>query len=221
MLDFLETLAHQVALAIDNIELLTNLQQANVALARSYDATLEGWVGFLDLRDKETEGHTRRVTEMTVRLARHMALPEERIEHVRRGALLHDIGKMGIPDAVLLKPGPLDDEEWSIMRRHPVYAFDLLAPIEYLRPALDIPHCHHEKWDGSGYPRGSTRRPDPAGGAHLRGRGCLGCAALGPSLPGGMVGRASSRAYSRSVGDTFRSAGCRALPEHGAHELRQ
>jgi hypothetical protein len=146
-LDFLETLAGQTAIALDNAYLFEHLQQ-------SYDATLEGWVRALDLRDKETEGHSRRVTEMTVRLAQKMGMHADDIEHVRRGALLHDIGKLGIPDNILLKPGKLTDEEWVVMRTHPVLAYEWLASIAYLRPALDIPYCHHEKWDGTGYPRG-------------------------------------------------------------------
>jgi cyclic di-GMP phosphodiesterase len=131
-----------------------DLQRLNVELTRAYDTTLEGWSRALDLRDKETEGHSQRVTEMTVRLARAMGMGEEELVHVRRGALLHDIGKMGIPDSILLKPALLTEEQTAIMRRHPVYAYELLSPIEYLRPALDIPYCHHEKWDGTGYPRG-------------------------------------------------------------------
>jgi response regulator RpfG family c-di-GMP phosphodiesterase len=146
-LDFLETLAGQAAIALDNAELFETLQQ-------SYEATLVGWVKALDLRDKETEGHSQRVTEMSVRLAQEMGFSDIDIEHTRRGALLHDIGKLGIPDSILLKPGPLTDEEWIIMRKHPVFAHEWLSPIEYLRPALDIPYCHHEKWDGTGYPRG-------------------------------------------------------------------
>jgi HD-GYP domain-containing protein (c-di-GMP phosphodiesterase class II) len=153
-LDFAEALAGQAAIAVDNARLFQNLQSANRELALAYDTTIEGWSRALDLRDKETEGHSRRVTEMTLILARQMNLSEAELVHVRRGALLHDIGKMSIPDAILLKPGPLTEEEWEIMRRHPRYAYDLLAPIAYLRPALDIPHCHHEKWDGSGYPQG-------------------------------------------------------------------
>jgi HD-GYP domain-containing protein (c-di-GMP phosphodiesterase class II) len=123
-------------------------------LARAYDSSLDGWSRALDLRDKETEGHTRRVTDMTLRLARAMGVPEADLVNIRRGSLLHDIGKMGIPDSILLKPGPLTDDEWKVMRRHPVYAYDFLSPTPYLRPALDIPYCHHEKWDGTGYPRG-------------------------------------------------------------------
>ncbi len=153
-LEFLDALAVQAAIAIDNADLFDNLQRANTDLALAYDATLEGWVHALDLRDDETEGHTRRVTEATVRLARSMGVPDAELVHVRRGALLHDIGKMAIPDRILLKPGPLTAEEWEIMRRHPVYAYDWLAPIAFLRPALDIPYYHHERWDGSGYPRG-------------------------------------------------------------------
>ncbi len=131
-----------------------DLQHAHRDLAAAYEATIEGWSRVLDLRDKETEGHTQRVTEATVHLARMLNIDEDAIVHVRRGALLHDIGKMAIPDHILQKPGPLTDEEWIEMRRHPVYAFEMLHPIEYLRPALEIPYCHHERWDGTGYPRG-------------------------------------------------------------------
>ncbi|MBI4787875.1 MAG: HD-GYP domain-containing protein [Chloroflexi bacterium] len=106
------------------------------------------------MRDKETEGHTQRVTEMTVRVAAAMGIHDAEMAQVRRGALLHDIGKMGVPDSILLKREPLTEDEWIIMRRHPDFAYELLAPIAHLRPALDIPYCHHENWDGSGYPRG-------------------------------------------------------------------
>lgn len=153
-LEFLKTLAVQAAIAIDNAEMVNNLQRSNIDLSLAYDATLEGWSRALDLRDKETEGHTQRVTEMALRLARSMGVRGDELVHMRRGALLHDIGKMGIPDSILLKPGPLSDEEWEIMRKHPVYAQRLLSPIPFLRSALDIPYCHHEKWDGTGYPRG-------------------------------------------------------------------
>src|SRR3990172_7979831 len=151
--DFLEALAAQAAIAIDNAELFNNLQHSNAELVLAYDTTIEGWARALELRDKETEGHTQRAAEMTLRIARAMAMNEEELVHVRRGALLHDIGKMSIPDSILLKTGPLTQEEWEIMRRHPQYAFELLSPIAYLRPALDIPYCHHERWDGAGYPR--------------------------------------------------------------------
>ena len=130
----------------------TRKDAADLALA--YDTTLEGWVHALELRDQETEGHTRRVVQMTVELARALGIGEDELDNVRRGALLHDIGKMGIPDSVLLKPGTLNEREWEIMRRHPEYAYHLLKPIDYLHSALDIPYCHHEKWDGTGYPRG-------------------------------------------------------------------
>ena len=153
-LSFLGTLGGQAAIAIDNANLFEELQLANMELVEAYDATLEGWVRTLDMRDDETEGHTQRVTELTVRLARVMGVDEVDLEHVRRGALLHDIGKMAIPDNILRKPGPLTDEEWEVMRRHPVYAYNLLSPITFLRPALDIPYCHHERWNGAGYPRG-------------------------------------------------------------------
>ncbi|MGB0389275.1 MAG: HD domain-containing phosphohydrolase [Ardenticatenaceae bacterium] len=123
-------------------------------LQHAYEATLEGWSQALDLRDKETKGHSERVTEMALRLARAMGLDQDKLVHIRRGALLHDIGKLGIPDGILLKQGSLTTEEWSIMRRHPDYAYKWLTSIDYLRPALEIPYCHHERWDGTGYPRG-------------------------------------------------------------------
>ena len=123
-------------------------------LVLAYDATIEGWSRALDLRDRETEGHTERVVDLTLRLARAMGMADTELVHIRRGALLHDIGKMGVPDSILLKPGALTDEEWVTMHRHPLLAYNLLNAISYLRPAIDIPYCHHEKWDGSGYPRG-------------------------------------------------------------------
>ena len=131
-----------------------DLADANVRLNHAYTATIEGWSHALDLRDRETEGHSRRVTEMTLHLAQALGVPPEELVHFQRGALLHDIGKMGVPDRILLKPGPLDDDEWRVMRRHPQDAHDMLFPIAFLRPALDIPLCHHEKWDGTGYPQG-------------------------------------------------------------------
>jgi len=152
--DFMGTLAGEAALAIDNAQLFEQSQRLTADLSLAYDATIEGWSRALDLRDKETEGHTQRVVGMTLQLARAFGLREEQLVHVRRGALLHDIGKMGVPDGILLKPGKLTDEEWVLMRRHPQLAYEMLAPIEYLKPALDIPYCHHEKWDGTGYPRG-------------------------------------------------------------------
>lgn len=153
-LDFLNAIAGQTAIAIENSTLFEGLQRSNMELALAYDATIEGWSHALDLRDKETEWHTQRVTEMTVNLARAFDLTDAELVQVRWGALLHDIGKMGVPDKILHKPGPLTDEEWVVMKKHPIYAFELLAPIRYLRQALDIPYCHHEKWDGSGYPQG-------------------------------------------------------------------
>ncbi|TSA81705.1 PAS domain S-box protein [Deinococcus detaillensis] len=147
-------LDNQAAIAVDSSWLFTELERKNLELRLAYDETIEGWARALDLRDHETEGHSRRVTEMTVALCQHLSVPPEKLVDVRRGALLHDIGKMGVPDAVLLKPGKLTEDEWVMMRKHPGYAVDLLSPIEYLRPALDIPQYHHEKWDGSGYPLG-------------------------------------------------------------------
>lgn len=153
-LEFLQAMAGQAAIAIDNSQLFENLQRSNQELSLAYDTTLEGWGKALELRDKETQGHTRRVAELTVRLARRMNISDSEITHIHRGVLLHDIGKMGVPDHILHKTGPLDPAEWEQMRMHPQYAYDLLYPIAYLRPALDIPYCHHERWDGKGYPRG-------------------------------------------------------------------
>ena len=153
-LETVRLFAEQAAVAIANARLVRDLKGAAEELALAYDATLEGWVRALDLRDKETEGHTQRVVERTLGLARRAGIAEEKLVHVRRGALLHDIGKVGIPDRILQKPGPLTDEEWAVMRLHPTYAHDMLAGIGFLRPALDIPWAHHERWDGTGYPRG-------------------------------------------------------------------
>ena len=153
-LSYLETLAEQAAIAIDNAQLFNNLQQTNADLSLAYDATIEGWSYALDLRDKETEGHTQRVTELTTKLGKKFGLSERDLTYVRWGALLHDIGKMGVPDSILQKPGKLTDEEWAIMKMHPVYARNMLERINYLKSAIDIPYCHHEKWNGSGYPQG-------------------------------------------------------------------
>jgi PAS domain S-box-containing protein len=150
----LSAIADIAANAINRTNLYEESQRVAIDLMHAYDSTLEGWAHALELRDQETEGHTRRVAHTTVELAQALGFDQGILEQVRRGALLHDIGKMGIPDSVLLKPGTLNEREWEIMRRHPEYAHDLLTPIEYLRPALDIPYCHHEKWDGTGYPRG-------------------------------------------------------------------
>jgi PAS domain S-box-containing protein len=153
-LEFFKIMAGQAAIAVDNANLFAKLKQSNEHLFAAYDSTIEGWSHALDLRDKETEGHTQRVAEMAIKLGRVAGIDEKELLYMRRGALLHDIGKMGIPDSILLKPGSLTGEEWVVMRRHPTIAFELLSPIAYLRPAIDIPYCHHENWDGSGYPRG-------------------------------------------------------------------
>lgn len=153
-LEFMETLAGQAAIAVENAILLKELQRANFDLTLAYNTTIEGWSRALELRDRDTEGHTKRVTEMTLNLARQLGVGEADLVNIQRGAILHDIGKMGIPDNILLKAGPLTSEEWQIIRQHPRYAYELLSPISYLGPALDIPHYHHEKWDGTGYPHG-------------------------------------------------------------------
>jgi HD-GYP domain-containing protein (c-di-GMP phosphodiesterase class II) len=153
-LDFFETLADQAAIAIDSVALFNDLQRSNMEYTLAYDLMIEGWASALDLRNHISEGHSRRVTELTIKLASRLGLGEKELGHIRRGALLHDVGKVRIPDKVLFKAGALTSEEWEIMRQHPLYARTLLHSIPYLHRALDIPYCHHEKWDGTGYPQG-------------------------------------------------------------------
>jgi PAS domain S-box-containing protein/putative nucleotidyltransferase with HDIG domain len=153
-LRLLSLFAGQAASAIDNAKLFNSLQRSNTDLTLAYDATIEGWSRAMDLRDKETEGHTVRVSELALILARVMGIEDSELIHLRRGGLLHDIGKLGVPDNILLKDEDLTDKEWEIMRKHPTYAYEMLSQIDYLKPALTIPYCHHEKWDGTGYPRG-------------------------------------------------------------------
>jgi PAS domain S-box-containing protein len=153
-MSFLATLSGQAAVAIENAQLFESLQNVSQNLLQAYDATIKGWSMAMDLRDHETEGHTERVTEMTIAIARRMDFTEEELVHIRRGTLLHDIGKMGVPDSILLKPEPLTPEERKTIEQHPRYAYEMLKSIDYLHPALTIPHLHHEKWDGTGYPNG-------------------------------------------------------------------
>jgi PAS domain S-box-containing protein len=159
--ELLKALAGQAAIAIENSQLFYNVEKSNIELQRAYDETIKGWSRAMDFRDKETEGHTQRVTELTIKIARYMGINEEEIVYIRRGALLHDMGKLGVPDHILLKPGKLTDEEMSLMKTHPQLAYEMLSPIEYLRRAIDIPYCHHEKWDGTGYPRGLKGKQIP------------------------------------------------------------
>jgi diguanylate cyclase (GGDEF)-like protein/PAS domain S-box-containing protein/putative nucleotidyltransferase with HDIG domain len=141
-------------LQIQQNTLASASEQMREMLANAYNATILSWSRLLHMKDKETEGHSERVTEMMVRLARSIGMNEEEAMYARWGALLHDVGKMSIPDSILHKPGPLTEDEWEIMRQHTTVAYEMLSPISFLRPALDIPYCHHEKWDGTGYPRG-------------------------------------------------------------------
>lgn len=152
-LNILSAFADQAAVAIENARMFDKLQLANLELSEAYDATLRGWALTLELRDKETEGHTQRVTALTEILAKKMGINGKELVHIRRGSLLHDIGKMAIPDHILLKRGQLTLAERKFMELHPDFARDMLEKIEFLRPAIDIPYCHHEKWDGSGYPQ--------------------------------------------------------------------
>jgi HD-GYP domain-containing protein (c-di-GMP phosphodiesterase class II) len=153
-MEFLDALAGQAAMAIESVRALEQVQRSRLELSVAQEATIEGWARALDLRDRETGDHTLRVAELSVDMGRLSGMSPDELVHLRHGALLHDIGKMGVPDSILHKAGPLSDDEWAVMKRHPVYAYELLNPIIHLRPALEIPYCHHERWDGSGYPRG-------------------------------------------------------------------
>jgi putative nucleotidyltransferase with HDIG domain len=159
--NFLIMVAGQAAIAIDSAMMFTDLQRSNAELSLAYDATIEGLSRALDLRDKETKEHTFRVTDITMKLATRLGVKQMDLIHMRRGAILHDIGKVAIPDQILFKPGPLADEEWEIMRKHPNIAVELLSPVSYLEPALEIPHWHHEKWNGTGYPDGLPQENIP------------------------------------------------------------
>ncbi len=153
-LDFLMALANQVAVAIDNASMVEELRATNLNMVESYDATILGWSAALEMREPGTLGHSQKMTEMTLQVAQAMGIEEKELDDIRRGALLHDVGKMGVPDHILLKPGELTPEEWEIMRRHTSYAKDLLSFVPFLKPALDISIYHHERWDGTGYPEG-------------------------------------------------------------------
>ena len=152
-LNLLSAIADSAAIAIENARLFENVQHSKEVLEIAYDSTLEGWAKALDMRDHETEGHTRRVSSLAVRLAKRLGLNKYQLLDIYRGALLHDIGKIGIPDQILRKPGPLNPEEREIMNNHPDYARSMLSEIDFLQTALVIPYSHHEKWDGTGYPQ--------------------------------------------------------------------
>ncbi len=152
--DLCRALSHEIGLALANAMLYDSLQRSHEELERAYDATIEGWSLALEMRDDETQGHALRVAALAVELGRGIGMSDEELVHLRRGALLHDIGKMVVPDAILRKPGPLTEEEWAVMRRHPENGREFLRKVAYLEPALDVPYAHHERWDGSGYPRG-------------------------------------------------------------------
>jgi HD-GYP domain-containing protein (c-di-GMP phosphodiesterase class II) len=153
-LEIVEAFSGQAAIAIDNVTLFNNLQRSNEELMAAYDTTLEGWVRALEIRDRTASGHTQRVVEFTLDLARRLGVRDGELANLRRGALLHDVGNIGVPDQILQKDSHLTAEELEFMRCHPGYAYEMISPILYLRPAIDIPFCHHEWWDGSGYPRG-------------------------------------------------------------------
>ena len=160
-INFLDALARIAGIAIDRLNLFNDLSRSNYELQQAYDATIEGWSRAIEMRDNSTSEHSRRVVALTMNLARKLGVKGESLTHIRRGALLHDIGKMAIPDGILLKTGKLTDDEWRLMKKHPKYAYDMLSSIDYLKPALDIPYCHHERWDGSGYPQGLSGEEIP------------------------------------------------------------
>ena len=211
-LEFVQMLGDRLAVAMGHAELFAGLQRSNRELTHAHEALLDGWARALELRDDDTQGHSQRVTALAVDLARALDLSEDAIEHLRRGALLHDIGKIGIPDRILLKPGPLTETEWAIMRQHPHYAEQLLAPIPFLRPAMEIPRWHHEKWDGSGYPDRPERGRDPAGGPHLRRGRCVGRSDQRPALPHGLVGRTGRGLPTGAGGASLRPTRGRRVP---------
>ena len=152
--DLCRALSHEIGLALANARLYESLQRSHEELERAYDATIEGWSLALEMRDDEAQGHALRVADLAVELGRETGISADGLVHLRRGALLHDIGKMVVPDAILRKPGPLTDAEWEVMRKHPENGRDFLRKVAYLEPALDVPYAHHERWDGTGYPRG-------------------------------------------------------------------
>jgi putative nucleotidyltransferase with HDIG domain len=151
-MNFLNTLTSETAIAVENAQMFRDLEKSNLDLVVAYETTLEGWAKTLELRDRETEGHSQRVLDLTTRLARKLGVADDEMIHLQRGALLHDIGKMGVPDNILMKEGPLTDEEWGVMHKHPLFAQEMLESIPFLKKAAEIPYCHHEKWDGNGYP---------------------------------------------------------------------
>ena len=186
-LEFLDSLGGQAAIALDNATMFDRLQRSNIELGLAYDATIDGWARALEMRDQETIGHTRRVADLTIGLVKLLDDNGLDIEQIRRGVMLHDIGKMGIPDRVLLKKGHLTPDEWKIMRMHPSYAYDMLHSVPNLRKLVDIPYSHHERWDGNGYPRGLKGEEIPLAARIFTVRGRLGCHPLGPPLPAGLA----------------------------------
>ena len=152
--EFLETLARQVAMAIDGIYVFDQLQQSLMVQQAAQDATIESWAQLLEMRGLEPKGHSKRVTAATINLAQHLGISDATLANIYRGVLLHDIGKLLLPDTINQNSGSLLEAEWALVRQHPKYAYELLSKIAPLKEALTIPYCHHEHWDGSGYPRG-------------------------------------------------------------------
>ena len=201
--NFLVMVGGQAAIAIDSAKMFSELQKSNIELSLAYDATIEGLSRALDLRDKETKEHTCRVTDITVRLALRLGVEQSDLIHIRRGAILHDIGKVAIPDQILFKPGPLVEEEWKIMRRHPDIAVELLSPVSYLEPALEIPHWHHEKWDGTGYPDRLDQRRHSIFCEIIRVGRCVRCPDFQASLPSGLAKQDAMQYIENEAGQHF------------------
>jgi PAS domain S-box-containing protein len=160
-ISFFKMIAGQAAIAIVHVNQIHDIRRLNVELLKSYEDTLEGWARVLEFKDRETKGHSDRVTQMAVKLGKAMGLTADELVHLKRGAILHDIGKLCIPEKILFKAGPLNESEWHIMKQHPIYAQEFVADIQFLQPATNILLFHHERWDGSGYPLGLKGKQIP------------------------------------------------------------
>lgn len=158
---FFNMIAGQTAIAIVHVNQFHDIRRLNADLLNSYENTLEGWARVLEFKDRETKGHSDRVTQMAMKLGQAMGMTTDELVHLRRGAVLHDIGKLCIPEKILFKEGPLDEYEWEIMKQHPIYAQEFVADIQFLQPATNILLFHHERWDGSGYPLGLKGKQIP------------------------------------------------------------
>jgi HD-GYP domain-containing protein (c-di-GMP phosphodiesterase class II) len=160
-LEFLETLAGRAAIAIDNTTLFADLQRSNTELSLAYDSTLEGWARVMDRRAQEPDGHSLRVAETSLLLGQGLRLEPDDLVQLRRGALLHDLGMLLVPESALLRPAALSEAEVALVRQHPAYAHELMQSVGYLHRAAEGVLGHHERWDGSGYPHGLQAEQAP------------------------------------------------------------